>query len=166
MLDKIKRNIADKVIEENLDYLIRFAFFRLQDMPMAEDVVHGAILKFIDNTPSILNTGKFKSYLFRMVYNGCQDCLRTGKLRIKLDSIDEPACDDEAEQDIEDAVRIGELLGRLPDKEAEIVRMRTVDELSFVEISRILSIPATTAKSRFKNGINKLRKDLSTYKMS
>ena len=35
--------------------------------------------------------------------------------------------------------------------------MRVVDELQFVEIADILSIPATTAKSRFKSGMDRLR---------
>ena len=37
MLDRIKRNIVNKAIEENLDGLVRFAFFRLKDRSMAED---------------------------------------------------------------------------------------------------------------------------------
>lgn len=35
--------------------------------------------------------------------------------------------------------------------------MNVVDGLSFVEISSILSIPQSTAKSRYKSGMDKLR---------
>ncbi len=53
--------------------------------------------------------------------------------------------------------RINTLLDRLPGRESEVIRMRVVDELQFVEIADILSIPATTAKSRFKSGMDRLR---------
>lgn len=67
---------------------------------------------------------------------------------------------------MEDADRINTLLDSLPTREADIIRMNVIDNLSFVEISSILSIPQSTAKSRYKSGMDRLRKILTTDKMS
>ena len=64
----------------------------------------------------------------------------------------------EDELDMEEIERLNTLLEKLPEREAEVVRMNVMDELSFVEISQILSTPASTVKSRFKSGMDKLRK--------
>ena len=63
---------------------------------------------------------------------------------------------------VEEIDRINNLLDDLPPNEAEIVRMKVVDELSFVEISHILSLPQSTAKSRFYAGMKKLREKYFT----
>jgi RNA polymerase sigma-70 factor, ECF subfamily len=39
MFDRIRRKSMEKVIEENLDYLVRFAYFRVGNRAEAEDLV-------------------------------------------------------------------------------------------------------------------------------
>ncbi len=105
-------------------------------------------------------------YLFRIVHNRCLDKYRSAKRNlIEIDRIDIE--DDTAEiLSMEDADRINTLLDSLPTREADIIRMNVIDNLSFVEISSILSIPQSTAKSRYKSGMDRLRKILTTDKMS
>ena len=74
-----------------------------------------------------------------------------------IEDYDVEDTDDEA-LDLEDADRINACLDSLPSREADIIRMNVIDGLSFVEISGILSIPQSTAKSRYKSGMEKLRK--------
>ncbi len=99
-------------------------------------------------------------YLFRVVYNLCKDFyIGERSLRPLTETDDEiPDSSREEELDIEEIERLNTLLGTLPEREAEVVRMNVMDELSFVEISQILSTPASTVKSRFKSGMDKLRK--------
>lgn len=68
--------------------------------------------------------------------------------------------------DLEDADRINAILDSLPLREADIIRMNVIDGLSFVEISSILAIPQSTAKSRYKSGMDKLRKQYIDSKNS
>lgn len=97
-------------------------------------------------------------YLFRMVHNLCTDSARIqGKKHIPLDSIDIEENQEEA-LDLEEIDRINGCLDSLPSREADIIRMNIIDGLSFVEISEILLIPQSTAKSRYKSGMDKLRK--------
>lgn len=166
MLDRIKRNIVNKAIEENLDGLVRFAFFRLKDRSMAEDTVHEAVVRLLDNSSSLLTPGSVKAYLYRIVYNLCQDTFRTSGRNLPLNSVEETAFEENERLDREEAKRINRLFDRLPQKESEVIRMNVIDELSFAEISRILSVPVSTIKSRYKSGMEKLRQSYSTNKMS
>lgn len=158
MFKKIRRKSVNRIIEDNLDYLVRFAYYRLGNRNEAEDIVYDAILKFLENNRRDIKPESVRLYLFKTVYNLCVDSTRTGKQNlIPIESIDiEESPEDGPDQ--EEADRINASLERLPSREAEIIRMNVIDGLSFVEISNLLSIPQSTAKSRFKSGMNKLRK--------
>lgn len=158
MFKKIRRKSINRIIEDNLDYLVRFAYYRLGNRNEAEDIVYDAILKFLENNRRDIKPESVRLYLFKTVYNLCVDRTRTGKQNlIPIESIDiEESPEDGPDQ--EEADRINAYLERLPSREAEIIRMNVIDGLSFVEISNLLSIPQSTAKSRFKSGMDKLRK--------
>jgi RNA polymerase sigma-70 factor (ECF subfamily) len=58
---------------------------------------------------------------------------------------------------VEEYKRIEGLLKDLPDEQAETIRLRVWDEMSFADIAEIMEVPVTTVKSRFKYGIDKLK---------
>lgn len=153
MFDSRRGNI-DEVIEANLDALVRFAYFRTGDRVEAEDIVFEAVLRLLENSDKVKDA---KCYLFRITYNLCQDIFRKKPIStVLLETVDMPYVA-ENRLDQEEIDRINRLLDELPPKEAEIVRMNVVDELSFVEISHILNLPQSTAKSRFYSGMKKMR---------
>lgn len=157
-LDIKTRQTVDNVIEANLDYLVRFATLRIGNRYDAEDIVHEAVKKLLETNLRNINVNSLRMYLFRIVYNLCQDFFISHRAQLHLSDSDydiPDTMDDSA--DHEEIERINRLLDNLPDREAEVVRMNVMDELSFVEISQILSIPASTAKSRFKSGMDKLK---------
>lgn len=166
MFKKWKRNIINKIVEENLDYLVRFAYFRLGNREEAEDLVYDAVLRFLEKAPYDIRPESVRLYLFRIVHNLCNDKPRTG--RKEWIPIDEIEVEDMTTDilDLEDAARINVCLDSLPLREADVIRMNVIDNLSFVEISGILSIPQSTAKSRYKSGIDKLRKLFINNKLS
>ncbi len=159
-LDIATRQLLEKVIEDNLDYLVRFATIRLGSKADAEDVVHESIRRILDKDLSRINRANFRMYLFRIVYNLCKDQSSRSKSSRPLEEKDYQIADTAADTDAdrEEIDRLNRLLEILPDREAEVVRMNVMDELSFVEISHILTVPESTIKSRFKSGMDKLRK--------
>lgn len=158
MFGSRRRNI-EEVVEANLDALVRFAYFRIGDRTEAEDIVYDAVLRLLENSEKVRDA---KCYLFRIVYNLCQDRFRQVRVStVPFETIDLPdKSDDQLDQ--EEIDRISHLLDGLPPNEAEIVRMNVVDELSFVEISQILHLPQSTAKSRFYSGMRKMRQKYFT----
>lgn len=154
------RQMIGNVIESNLNYLVRFATIRIGSKTDAEDVVHEAVRRFLETDISKIKQESIRMYLFRIVYNLCKDFYLTGQSVRSLTDIDNeiPDTSNDDDLDLEEIERLKSLLENLPEREAEVVRMNVMDELSFVEISQILSTPASTVKSRFKSGMDKLRK--------
>lgn len=166
MFKKSKRNNISKIIEDNLDYLVRFAYFRLGNHVEAEDLVYDAALRFLEKATDDIKPESVRLYLFRIVHNLCNDKTRTEpKDWIPIDEID---VEDRTTDilDLEDVDRINACLDSLPQREADVIRMNVIDNLSFVEISGILSIPQSTAKSQYKSGMDKLRKLFINNKLS
>ena len=53
--------------------------------------------------------------------------------------------------------RLAEALGQLPPDQRAVVHLKLWEDLTFDEISRTLGIPANTAASRYRYGLDKLR---------
>lgn len=158
-----KNVIIEKIIEENLDYLVRFAFYRLRNKQDAEDIVYDAVLKFLKLNTTKINNTSLRLYLFKIVYNLCIDKMK--RQSVEYVPINEVEIHDNQEI-IEEILpkNIWNMIEKLHYKESEIIVMRVLDELSFVEISRILSVPQSTVKSRYKAGMDKLREMLKQNK--
>lgn len=136
------------------DQLYRYAFYRLGNQADAEDVIQDAFLK-------VAASGKLphnpKAYLFRTVANLCADSLRRDAQHQPIDErMPAPSFQDEAEAQDEQR-RIARLLGSLQPRQAEVIRLHIHAGLKFTEIAEMLGEPATTIKSRFMSGIEKLR---------
>lgn len=159
-IDIQTRQMLGEVIEANLNYLVRFATIRIGSKTYAEDVVHEAVKRILEADISKIKQDSIRMYLFRIVYNLCKDFYLSDRNIRPLSEADNeiPDTSNEDELDMEEIERLNGLLEKLPEREAEVVRMNVMDELSFVEISQILSTPASTVKSRFKSGMDKLRK--------
>ncbi len=162
----MRRKAVEKVIEDNLDYLVRFACYRLGNHSDAEDLVYEAILRLLEKDVSTIKPGGVRMYLFRIVYNMCLDKSRAKTLEtIPVENLEIPDSQ-EADSATKDIDRINSTLAGLRERESEIIRMNVIDGLSFADIGNILSIPTSTAKSRYKAGMEKLRKQLSNDKLS
>lgn len=142
--------------------LYRFARFRLGSIVDAEDAVQDLFVRLATSSSDLDSVISPRSFLIRSLRNLCIDRLKrrtlsTTHLTEKMDVVQES----EAENEVE---RIKLLMRQLPEEQAEVISMRTAQNLSFAEIAEILDIPTTTAKSRFAYGIDKLRKMLNDKK--
>ncbi len=158
--------ILEKLVEANQDYLFRFAYFRVGSREVAEDIVQNVFLKLIENCIDLSLMKSPRMYLFKMVSNQCIDYQRRETINhVPLDEV--KGLMDEDEEDValcQEYERIVALLDNIPFEQAEIIRMNTIDNLSFVEIGELLDLPVSTVKSRFVYGVNKVRAKLNGLK--
>ena len=141
-------------IDEWQESLFRYAFFRRGDRADAEDIVQDAFLKIASATSSVQNP---KAYLYRVVTNSCINLQRRKSRFQPIEpKIPSQSSSDEYEAR-EEQQRIAQLLGTLPDKQAEVIRLHIHASLKFTEIAEVLEIPVTTVKSRFTSGIERLK---------
>jgi RNA polymerase sigma-70 factor (ECF subfamily) len=159
------------VITEYQDQLFRFAFFRTGSFADSQDIVQDLFIKLYKENGHLDAVNNIRFYLFRSISNACIDYHRKNK-KNKFETIDTANIPAElhAKEASHELLRIEEyrrtemLLSELPDEQAETIRLRVLDSLSFAEIAEILEVPVTTVKSRFKYGIDKLKLKLEKLK--
>lgn len=154
----------ENVITEFQDQLFRFAFYRTGCFAESQDIVQEVFIKLYNENGHLASIRNIRFYLFRSIANACIDYHRKNE-RLKLDTLDKAIIpnnlnEKDASHELaqrEEYHRIEALLRKLPEEQAETIRLRVLDDLSFTDIATILNIPVTTAKSRFKYGIDKLK---------
>ncbi len=142
--------------------LYRFIYYRLKNPQDAEDVLQKVLLKAYRRRIQLQKVKtQAGSYLFRMAANACIDHHRKQK-RVSHISIDDPAHNLQIPYDLRtrrcgELDRIDSLLNHIPAKQAEVIRLRVMDSLAFSEIAQILNCFETTARTRYRYGVRKLR---------
>lgn len=169
--NRMEEATFEKLIDMYLDSLVKHAFFITGSIHDAEDIVQDTFLKFYHQSTALIEASKTKAYLYRMVYNASIDLIRKRKQNHFVELNNKLILSDEQMNGSKNKIllhseffRIKKLLKQIPVGQSEVIWMRTVSNLSFVEIAQILDIPATTVKSRFKYGIDKLRKQIGNKK--
>lgn len=152
-----KNESLEQIVQEQLDSLYRFAYFRVGSRQQAEDIVQEVFLKLFSRPELLRGVENIHSYLLRALSNRCCDHLRRRRpANADLEKAAAQCVEEEPEH--REWERINDLLDRLPEEQAEVIRLRTTGEMSFDSIAAVVGCPTTTVKSRFRYGIEKLRK--------
>ncbi|MDO5761977.1 MAG: RNA polymerase sigma factor [Bacteroidales bacterium] len=149
-----------RVIGMERDALLTYACYRLGNRSDAEDVLHDCYLRLHERFTDGQEGAKMniRNYVFRSLSNLCTDRLadRTRHLTVDLGQQDVEETDTDNRES--EYCRITSVLDKIPEEQAEVIRLRMYGNRSFAEISNILQVPLSTAKSRFLYGIEKIRK--------
>ncbi len=148
----------------NIQRLTQHAWNVLGNRADADDVVQDAVIRAYRMRESLVNVSNPAAYLFRMVSNGAFDLRRRNisrenrqaGIRQSAGITVSESCEEGLIRE-EEQQRVHRLLDQLPGEQAEVIRFRFADELTFAEIAEIVGAPVTTVKSRFSYGMMKLR---------
>jgi RNA polymerase sigma factor (sigma-70 family) len=148
------------------DYLLALAAALLQDINAAEDVVHDVFCKFIESREKFRLAGNLKSFLATCVVNLARDKLRARQSQSC--GFGEAAASALDPKDPEHHAIFGEEAGNLNDaiaqlalEQREVIMLHLRGDMKFREIAGLQGISINTAKSRYRYGLEKLRKLLS-----
>ena len=151
-----------QLMQSERDHLFRYACYRLGSAAEAEDTLQDLYLRLSKHPSRIADIDELQDYVFRSLSNSCISRLRSRRKFTSIDTLDTLSSDDLAPKDFEQEFRLIErLMTLLPDEQSEVIRLRIYGERKFSEIATICDIPLTTAKSRFRYGIDKLREALA-----
>jgi len=158
-------------LETHIQRLTRHAGYVLGNREDAEDVVQDVIIRAYGMRSELKTVGNPAAYLFRMVSNAAFDQLRRRNTRenaaarifqFSNHDLSEPR---EVEMIREEELkRAKAMLDQLPAEQAEVIRFRFAEDLTFNEIAGIVKAPLTTVKSRFAYGMIKLRSMMKEIK--
>lgn len=144
----------ERIVEERQDWLFRFAYMRIGIREDAEDVVQEALLSVFRRLREKTRMDNVGLYVIRAVSNACTDYLRRKPLRmVNLNEAKEIPVSEGDRQIHEEFLRINKMLDSLPAEQAELVRLKCYDDLTFRQIAELQNIPAATAKSRYRYAI-------------
>jgi len=153
----------ERLVETTQDDLVNFAFHRLGNRDDAEDAVQDVYVQAYRDRVKRQHITEVRLYLFRMVRNRCTDLHRV-RLRRPTEPVTDQAASNEDTFSMvagqEQSKELNRLLDSIPDREAEVVRLRVHSELSFAEIAIAVGVSVPTVKSRFRYGLDKLRRAL------
>jgi RNA polymerase sigma-70 factor (ECF subfamily) len=151
----------DAPIEATQDELVNFAFYRLGNHDGAEDVVQDVYMQAFRDRKKRRHITGVRPYPFRTFSNRCIDVLRARSRQSGDPVTDEPPSGENAFSSVaarEQAETPSRLLESISEKEAEVIRLRAFSELSFAEVADAVGSSVPTVKSRFRYGIDKLRR--------
>ena len=148
------------------DYLLSLAAALLQDINTAEDVVHDVFCKFIESREKFKLAGSLKSFLATCVVNLARDKLRARQSQpCELDEATATVLDTNEPQHNaifgEQARDLSNAIAQLAYEQREVIMLHLQGGMKFREIAGLQGISINTAKSRYRYGIEKLRKLLS-----
>ncbi len=142
--------------------LVRLATTITRNQHDAEDAVGAALLRVADDVELLLRANHPWAYLLQMVRNESLLILRRKKRWSFIDNISDlltrRSVDLLEQEDTHRAVWLA--LRNLPTEQSEVVVLKIWEELTFLEIGQVLSVPPATAASRYRYALEKLAAQL------
>jgi len=159
------------LVETFKDRIVRHAFRRLGDLQLAEDVAQDVFVRTYQNRSRLRDVRNVSAYLYKAASNLCIDVQRSRRgAEAPLDEAivsTTPAPNPtglEAAAAWDEILRIEAMLRLIPQDQAEVIRLRVFDDLTFRDIGAIKGCPTATVKSRFRYGLEKVRELLGKGK--
>jgi RNA polymerase sigma-70 factor (ECF subfamily) len=148
--------------------LWRLARNRLGDDALAEDAVQDTFLNAFKSLHTYDSRFSFRTWLWTILLNQCRRSLgkiqRRAELSNASDQVQQALFHQQTQEPgplelvllREQASRLGRLLERLPEAEADALRLRFFGDLKFQEIADVLGCSLSTAKNRVREGLLQL----------
>lgn len=162
------RDALSRIYEKYKDDLLRLAVALLNDVGLAEDVLNDTFVSFAQSAEQVRVRGNIKSFLTTCVANHARNIYRQRQRR-KTVALDEASVveaktiapdqrlvfDDEYQQ-------LQNAMAQIGYDQRETVILYCYKGLRFRQIAKLQGISVNTVKSRYRYGLDKLRKILNS----
>ena len=166
MIKKTEQNIIEfeRIVAERQDWLFRFAYMRIGRREDAEDLVQEVLLRLFKAMQKS-GVDDIERYLIRSISNACHDYFRRKRqTTIPIDDALHITIDESDKQIHEEFMRINRMLDDLPPEQADTIRLKCYDGLTFKQIGELQDIPEATVKSRYRYAIMSLKEKIEKTK--
>lgn len=144
--------------------LLAYAHRLLGDTFTAEEVCQDAMYKAWCHMESLEPTGQLRAWLYKVTRNAALDVLRSQRAQTValpgddlLDPTPGPEWELERKQFVE---TLHSALQRLPAHYTSVLSLRLLEGYSYKDIAEELNLPLGTVKSRLRNGLQYLSREL------
>jgi RNA polymerase sigma factor (sigma-70 family) len=162
---KLKRGDTSslrRIYEKYKNDLLALAIALSNDRMAAEDVVHDVFVSFAEFADKLRLRGSLKSYLSSCVANRVRNLSKTKHRQAvqltEAESInsgeDTPA---QSAMSAEDKQHVSSAIAQLPYEQREVIILHLMSDMRFRAIADAQDISISTAQSRYRYGLDKLR---------
>jgi RNA polymerase sigma-70 factor (ECF subfamily) len=149
--------LYDRFGEKLYHYLI----LKLGSASDAEDVLQDVFCRLARYSIRLRLVRNLQAYVFRIARNEANRFLRkTIRRRREQEvaaSLPRVIRDSFTNPDVQETRRVAESLARLPENQMEIIVLKVFEGLTFKEIAAVCGLSISTAASRYRYGMEKLR---------
>ena len=153
--------VYETLFYDHYPKLVRFAEGMIFDPQLAEDLVQGLFIHLWENAAQINIKSSLKAYLFMAVKNRCLNSLKELQIRDKNELLYlEGMLNSDSGDDIDSQLldKLNFSLTQLPEKMAEIVKLKYLENRKLRDIAVQLNISENTVKTQLLRSKHKLRK--------
>ncbi len=139
--------------------LMRFIMSYCRDKNLAEDVVQDVFVKLIGFKVRAGLVRNIKSYIYASALNRCRDIVKKEQKNTALgdNGSNQSVTDDSAAEHIDIEI-MNKNIQNLPERQKEVLLLRTESDLQFKEIASILGISENSAKVNYFYALTSLKK--------
>ena len=150
------------IIERYYADIYRFCLYMVQTEDDAYDIAQETFLKFMKYGTSYKHHN-LKGYLLTIARNICFNYFRNKKEKVTVtaiewEEIDQIPNNKDMLTEAENAVYLRNILKELSQDTREVIILRIYEEMKFKDIAKIMECSVSTTKSRFRLGVNRLKK--------
>lgn len=150
-----------ELAEEYYDEVYYYCCYCTGSREAAYDCTQETFLKLIRYLPTYQERQKFKGYLFSIARNVCNDYFRSQRpVSYTEDLLLEPADTRDFTEERELSWLLHGALSDLPKAQRDVIVLKYYHGFKLREIAGLLSISMAAAKSRLRQGMQKMKKAL------
>jgi RNA polymerase sigma-70 factor, ECF subfamily len=130
-----------KLYDHFIQPVYRYLYSRLGNVHEAEDLTSQTFMSAYEALPKYREQGQFAAWLFRIARSRINDHFRRGRFEVGLDGAEKLSAEEDTLSLViqdEELGRLQLILGNLNPEEQDLIRLRYVADLSFVEMSDLL----------------------------
>lgn len=152
-----------KLYDRYVQTIYRYVLSRVGNSHEAEDIVSQTFMSAYQSLGKYRERGQFSAWLFRIAQNKMNDHFRQSRREVGLEAVGEVLEREDALGTLiraEELSRIRSIISHLDKEEQELIRLRYVADLSFVEIAEMLGRREDAVKKSVYRLLARLKSEL------
>lgn len=152
------KSLFEELIRRYYDDIYRFCYYKTSNRDASYDLTQETFMKLIKYFNSYEDKGSFKSYLFSIAINICNDYFKkNAQSGEDIENINEKEYCLDKQEEVKNKIMVEDLLQRLPDYQKDAIILKYFQGFKVKEIARITNEKVPTVKSRLKQGLERMK---------
>lgn len=155
------KDAFEQLVRKHYQNIYSYCYRRVWDENTAADLTQEVFLKLVVSIYGYRFSGKFVNFLFTIAVNTCNDYFRKRGPATECELTDSVPSKSTPTQSVEEQEANRLLLQRLdtlPENQRQAILLVYFHGFKARDVARITGVPLATAKSRIRQGLQKLRK--------